>query len=79
MPGTTVPVIRQPFDAGDDLPFWARTSRFDGHHLYDLDLDPAEQENRAGESLEKELADLLRTALVELEAPDDQLQRLGLA
>ncbi len=78
MPGSTVPVIRQPFAAGDDVPFWAR-SRFDGHHLYDLDVDPGELENRAGEPLEKELTELLRSALVELEAPDDQLQRIGLA
>jgi hypothetical protein len=77
MPGSDVPVIRQPFDAGDPLPFWA-TTRFDGNRLYDLDLDPAEQEDRTGEALEEELADLLRTALDELGAPDDQLVRLGL-
>ena len=77
MPGSTVPVIRQPFAAGDDVPFWART-RFDGHRLYDLDVDPGEREDRTGEALEAELVELLRTALTELEAPDDQRVRLGL-
>jgi hypothetical protein len=50
----------------------------DSHHLYDLDVDPDEQENRVGERLEAEMLDLLRTALLEVEAPDDQFQRLGI-
>jgi hypothetical protein len=78
MPGSRVPVIRQPFQAGDLLPFWAY-SRFTGNHVWDLSLDPDEDEDRAGEPLEKELADLLRSALDEVEAPADQLVRLGLA
>ena len=79
MPGTDIPVIRQPYAAGDRLPFWAGQGQVDQHHLYDLDVDPDEAENRIGEAVEAELVDLLRTALVELEAPDDQLERLGLA
>ncbi len=79
-PGSTVPVIRQPFADGDALPYWVNGSRLVGqHHLYDLELDPDEAENRRGESAESELMDLLRTALVELEAPDEQLERLGLS
>ena len=78
MPGTDIPVIRQPYAAGDRLPFWAGTHHVGHHHLYDVDLDPDEAENRVGEPVEAELVDLLRTALVELEAPDDQLERLGL-
>ena len=72
MPGSDVPVIRQPFAEGDTLPFWAGGARNLGrHHLYDLDVDPDEQENRRGESTaENEMADLLRSALAEVEAPD---------
>ena len=78
MPGSTVPVIRQPFAAGDRLPFWVMGGSVDQHHLYDLAVDPAESENRTGEAVESEMVDLLRIALVELEAPGDQLERLGL-
>jgi hypothetical protein len=81
MPGSDVPVIRQPFAAGDPLPFWAGGARNVGrHHLYDLGVDPDEEENRGGETdLEAEMIDLLRTALVDVEAPDEQLARLGIA
>jgi arylsulfatase A-like enzyme len=80
MPGSDVPVIRQPFTAGDVLPFWAAGGRSVGrHHLYDLDIDPDEAENRTGDATEREMADLLRTALVEIEAPGEQLERLGLS
>ena len=81
MPGSDVPVIRQPFAAGDPLPFWAGGARNVGrHHLYDLDVDPDETENRRDEAgVETEMIDLLRTALVDVEAPDEQLARLGIA
>ena len=80
MPGSDIPVIRQPFEPGDMLPFWAGSPGIVGRqHVYDLDVDPDEQENRAGEPLESELADLLRTALGELDAPAEQLARLGLS
>ena len=78
MPGSDIPVIRQPYAAGDVLPMWASSSHVDDHHLYDLDLDPDEHENRHGEPVERELIDLLRHALDELHAPDEQLTRLGL-
>jgi arylsulfatase A-like enzyme len=77
MPGSSIPVIRQPFASGDQVPYWALT-RFTGNHLYRLDIDPGEDDNRRGEALERELADSLRQALQELEAPDDQFTRLGL-
>lgn len=77
MPGSTVPVIRQMWDASDALPFWAWT-KFSGHHLYDLKNDPAENENRAGSADEKRMTDLLRTALKEISAPEEQFARLGL-
>ena len=78
MPGSNVPVIRQPFRAGDMLPFWAY-GNFSGNHLYNLRDDPGEDENRAGEARERDLAGRLRDALLAFEAPDDQLVRLGLA
>jgi len=80
MPGSTIPVIRQPFGADDFLPWWAYTE-FSGNHCYDVIEDPAEERNLAGsdDKVEKEMADALRTALVEIDAPDDQLVRLGLS
>ena len=78
MPGTEVPVIRQPYAAGDRTPFWAGGPRIVGqHHLYDVVDDPDEHENRVGEPSEQQMIDLLRAALTSLEAPDDQFQRLG--
>jgi len=87
MPGSTVPVIRQPWDASDPLAFWA-WGRFTGDHLWDRGEDPDEQHDLAtsdrpadtgGRRAQREAAEALRTALVELEAPADQLVRLGLA
>ena len=77
MPGSTVPVIRQPFAAVDALPFWAYGG-FRGSELYDVAEDPAEERNLVGTPTEKEQADRLREALLEIDAPDDQLLRLGL-
>jgi hypothetical protein len=79
MPGSDVPVIRQPFEAGDPLPFWAVRPRIGDHHLYDLDDDPNEERNRKGDRREREMIDLLRAALEEVEAPDEQYRRLGIA
>jgi len=76
MPGSTVPVIRQPFMASDVLPFWAYTG-FVGTLAYDLAEDPEEDHDRAREKLGARLDGLLHDALVEMEAPDDQLVRLG--
>jgi hypothetical protein len=78
MPGSKVPVIRQPFVQGDLLPYWAN-GPFTGNHLYDVGNDPAEDQNRAGERRERASADKLREALKQLEAPSDQFERLGLA
>jgi arylsulfatase A-like enzyme len=77
MPGSHVPVIRQPFDVDDRIAYWAR-GRFDGNHLYDLAAEPGAEPDLAGQPIEKELVDKLRAALEEVEAPDDQFARLGL-
>ncbi len=77
MPGSKVPVIRQPFRAGDLLPFWVGNAPVDRHELYDLDHDPDEQENRVGGRDEAEMIELLRVALGAVGAPDEQYERLG--
>jgi arylsulfatase A-like enzyme len=76
MPGSTVPVIRQPFRAGDMLPYWAYTE-FVGTLAFDLHDDPTEERDLADDRLGRTLAPLLRDALAEMEAPDDQRVRLG--
>jgi hypothetical protein len=78
MPGARIPVIRQPYRAGDLLPFWAM-GKFSGNHLYRVRDDPAEEANLAGSSQEKRAAEKLRSALIEMDAPKDQLERLALA
>ena len=78
MPGSSVPVIRQPFQPGDMLPYWCIGQPANWHCLYDIHSDPEEIENRLGGPEEKRMIELLRTALTELEAPAEQLQRLGI-
>ncbi|HVN87398.1 MAG TPA: sulfatase-like hydrolase/transferase [Candidatus Binatia bacterium] len=78
MPGTSVPVIRQPFADGDFLPFWAY-GEFHGNALFDLTNDPNEERNLAGSPAEQRAAEQLRVALKEIDAPEDQFVRLGLA
>jgi arylsulfatase A-like enzyme len=78
MPGSKVPVLRQPFRAGDLLPYWALGAS-GRSELYDLADDPGEERNLCGTLREREAAEKLRAALGEVEAPDDQLLRLGLA
>lgn len=78
MPGSEIPVIRQPYGPKDPTPFWAYGDPFEGHLCFDLEEDPDEQQDRSGTPLGKDLADLLRERLLDVEAPDDQLDRLGL-
>ncbi|MBL9095679.1 MAG: sulfatase, partial [Alphaproteobacteria bacterium] len=78
MPGSQVPVIHQTWDASDALPFWA-WAKFTGHHLFDTANDPQEDENRVGGAEEARMAEMLRAALREIEAPAEQFARLGLA
>ena len=81
MPDSDIPVIRQPFQQGDLLPFWAVEPRIGDDHLYTIADDPEESENRVGQdsSLELHMQSMLREALSSLAAPEEQLQRLGLA
>ena len=77
MPGSPVPVIYQRWEAGDFVPFWA-LFKPSGHYLWNLDEDPGETVNLAGTPKEAEMAQLLCKILVDLEAPVEQLERLGL-
>ena len=79
MPGTDVPVIRQPFEPGDRLPFWVGNNTVDTHFLYDLDDDPGEDENLVGSADERDMVELLRHALASVHAPGEQFERLGIA
>jgi hypothetical protein len=79
MPGSDVPVIRQPFGPEDPLPFWARPHPMANDDLlYDLVADPGQVHNRVGEASEVEMTELLRHALASVEAPTEQFTRLGL-
>lgn len=76
MPGSRVPVIRQPFRAADLLPFWAYT-QFVGTLAFDLGDDACEERNLAGDRIGRELADQLHAALRTVDAPHEQFVRLG--
>ena len=77
MPGSSIPVIRQPFREGDMLPFWSLGVP-PGSHLWRVSEDPGEEHDLAGTALEKQLEERLRAELLAIEAPSDQLERLGL-
>jgi hypothetical protein len=50
----------------------------DEHYLFDLEEDPTEDNNLVGTRCEEAMLDALRTALGEIDAPTEQLTRLGL-
>ena len=77
MPGSGVPVMRQIWEAGDAVPFWA-ASRFQGNKLFDLAADPGEQTSLIGGAEETAAAGRLAAALAAIDAPAAQFQRLGL-
>ena len=79
MPDSAIPVIRQPYEPGDRLPFWVGHNAVDAHFLFDLDNDPIEDENLVGSTVEADMVELLRVALHAVDAPDEQLERLGIA
>ncbi len=78
MPSSDVPVLRQPFRPGGPLPYWSLGMRPGDHHCFHLDDDPGETDNRLGSADERDLIELLRVALREVEAPAEQFERLGL-
>jgi hypothetical protein len=78
MPGSTVPVIRQPFRAGDLLPFWAYAAQYETI-MFHRGEDPDETVNRIDDPVARHAEELLRSALVSVSAPSEQFERLGLA
>ena len=83
MPGTNVPVIRQPYERGDALPFWALGAAPSASYLFDIEVDPLEEENLAstgsGSRAEAEMRDAVADELRRIEAPSDLLERIGVA
>ncbi len=79
MPESDIPVIRQPFQQGDLLPFWSMNPVIGDHHWYHLNDDPFEENNRAGQPGESNMLDMLHQALSDVQAPVEQFQRLGLS
>ncbi len=77
-PGTTVPVIRQPFDPSDHLPFWAGGA-FGGDVLYDRNASTFDGPEPPRPSDVAEMTELLVEALRSIEAPPEQFVRLGIA
>ena len=77
MPGSTIPVIRQPFREGDMLPFWAYAKQYETL-LFDRKEDPSETTNRISDSIANDAEELLRTALLEVNAPSEHFERLSL-
>ena len=81
MPGSDVPVIRQPFTTGDEVPFWARMNSFHGDVVFNRKEDPLEEQNLVrGNSLEASSTQVeaMREALKAIEAPSLQFERLAL-
>jgi arylsulfatase A-like enzyme len=79
MPGSTIPVIRQPIDFVDPASARLGAQKVNRHHeLFSVD-DEDERENMAGSSLESEYEELLRHALDSIDAPSEHLTRLGLS
>jgi len=76
-PGRTFPSFVSHFATADLLPFWAYASEYQSV-LIDRNEDPDELRNIVDTTVEDDAAELMRTALVSVEAPVDQLVRLGL-
>lgn len=79
MPGTDVPVLCQPFEPGDELPFWAGYVPPAESLLFDTESDPSELDNRVGTAGEREWVDAVAGELRAIAAPADLLERLGVA
>jgi hypothetical protein len=77
-PGSDVPVLRQPFDPSDALPYWAGGA-FGGDLLYDrFEADAIGGfRNEASGPATAEMTDLLVEALRAIDAPEEQFVRLG--
>ena len=79
MPGSKIPVIRQPFREGDLLPLLGATAASTATTSTTSRTTRARTRIAPAKSRERENADRLREALKAVDAPDDQFERLGLA
>lgn len=77
MPGSDIPVLRQPYVEGDRAPYWLSKKAL-GSQLWNLKEDPGELTNLIGGPEEARLAELLRDVLKDIHAPEDHFARLGL-
>lgn len=77
MPGSMIPVIRQPFQEGDLLPFWGYAKQYETM-MFHRGEDPDETVNRIDDSITKDAEELLRVALHQVDAPSEQFERLAL-
>ena len=77
MPGSTIPVIRQPFREGDMLPFWGYAKQYETM-MFHRGEDPDETVNRIDDGIAKDAEELLRVALNQVNAPSEQFERLAL-
>jgi arylsulfatase A-like enzyme len=78
MPGSDVPIIRQPFAVDDPVPFWAIHPGAMGDQLFDRLEDPHESVNRSEQPRVDDSIDRLREALVSVSAPNEHLARPGI-
>jgi arylsulfatase A-like enzyme len=78
MPGSEVPVIKQPFGVADEVPFWAKMSAFHGDVQFNRREDPNEEHNLLSSPALRMSPEVeaLREALKEIEAPRAQMERL---
>jgi arylsulfatase A-like enzyme len=79
MPGTDVPVIRQPYEPGDRVPFWAALVPPGASHLFDAETDPAEKDDRTGTPVEAHMVEAVASELRSIQAPAELLERVGVA
>jgi arylsulfatase A-like enzyme len=78
MPGSDIPVIRQQFQPGDMLPYWCYGQQANFHCLYNIREDPDESADLLGTAAERDMLELLNSALKEIDAPAEQFSRLGI-
>ena len=55
-----------------------RTSIVRETQLFNIETDPGQMQNLAGEAIESKYEDLLRQTMVKMDAPPSQYERLGL-
>jgi len=68
MQSSTVPVIRQPFQQGDLLPFWEYSKKYESL-FYDRIEDPEESRNDVASAVASGAVEMLREAMVAVQAP----------